>query len=449
MAIPAHNENTLLRVTRAPRALSTLVDAEFAQHERILRIGDGVRVDQGQLIPLPQALSAPAANELSYGPAQLGEPWTPFADMNVGTHRLTLLKDGGQTFSSMLDAIASARRTICFETYILRSDRTSFRFAEALAERARAGVEVSVLYDAWGSSVSGAMLEALHKAGARTLAFHPLRFSGRRRELIGRVTRRDHRKSLVVDSRVAFTGGVNISDDYAALEDGGAGWRDTHLRIEGPAALELEYFFLRTWRRAFGEPVDERLYGGEGRRADPRVSVITSDLRRGQLGIREAYREVFASAKERIFITNAYFLPTLRFIHEIVEAARRGVDVRIMVGGTTDVPAVLYASRSIYEVLMAAGVRLFEWQGRVLHAKTAVIDGWWSTVGSSNLDHQSLRHNLEANAIIASERFAGALEAMFHQDLEHCEEIVPARWQRRPTWARAASWCAYLLRAWL
>lgn len=449
MAIPAHNENTLLTGARAPRAQARLVDAELGPHKRILRGGEGAPVAPGQLIAFPQALKAPAANESFYNPEHLAEPWTPFADMDVGTHRLTLLKDGGQTFSSMLAAIASARRTICFETYILRSDRTGWRFAEALAERARAGVEVSVLYDYWGSSVSSAMLEALHKAGVRTLAFHPLRFSGRRRELIGRVTRRDHRKSLVIDSRVAFTGGVNISDDYAALEDGGAGWRDTHLRIEGPAALEIEYFFLRTWRRARGKPVNERLYGGEGRRPDPRVSVITSDLRRGQLGIREAYREAFASAKERIFITNAYFLPTLRFIHELVEAARRGVDVRIMVGGTTDVPAVLYASRSIYEVLMAAGVRLFEWQGRVLHAKTAVIDGWWSTVGSSNLDHQSLRHNLEANAIIASEPFAGALEAMFHQDLEHCEEIVPERWLRRPAWARAASWGAYMLRAWL
>src|SRR5262245_53917235 len=193
------------------------------------------------------------------------QPWPAFAEMDVGAHRLALLKDGGQTFSAMLAAIAEAKRTICLETYILVGDRTGHRFAEALSERASAGVEVNLLYDAWGSSVPAAMVEALHKAGVRTLAFHPLRFSGRRRELIGRMTKRDHRKSLIVDSKVAFTGGINISDDYAAVEDGGAGWRDTHLRMEGPAAIELEYFFLTVWRRGGGMPVDDALYGGQGR----------------------------------------------------------------------------------------------------------------------------------------------------------------------------------------
>jgi cardiolipin synthase len=369
-------------------------------------------------------------------------PWPPFAEMEVGTHRLALLKDGGQTFSAMLAAIAEARKTICLETYILRGDRTGKRFAEALSERANAGVEVNLLYDAWGSSVPAALVEALHQAGVRTLAFHPLRFSGRHRELIGRLTRRDHKKSLIIDSRVAFTGGINISDDYAAIEDGGAAWRDTHLRIEGPAALELEYFFLTTWRRGGGAPVDAPRYGGDGRRPDPHVLVITSDLRRGRHGIREAYREAIASANKRIFISNAYFLPTLRFLRGLADAARRGVDVRVMVAGTTDVPTVLHASRSIYEILLGAGVRMFEWQGRVLHAKTAVVDGYWSTVGSSNLDHQSLRYNLEANAVVRSARFAAAMEEMFQQDLESCEEILPARWRERGPLARATSWGA-------
>ncbi len=375
--------------------------------------------------------------------------WPPFAEMEVGSHRLALLKDGGQTFSTMLAAIAEAKKTICLETYILRGDRTGQRFAEALAERATAGVEVNLLYDAWGSSVPASMVEALHQAGVRTLAFHALRFSGHRRELIGRLTKRDHKKSLIVDSRVAFTGGVNISDDYAAVEDGGAGWRDTHLRIEGPAAVELEYFFLTTWRRGGGAPVEDSKYGGDHRRPDPHVVVITSDLHRGRLGIREAYREAITSAKKRIFITNAYFLPTLRFLRSLAEASKRGVDVRVMVAGTTDVRAVLHASRSIYEILLGAGVRMFEWNGRVLHAKTAVIDGSWSTVGSSNLDHQSLRHNLEANAIVRSARFAAAMEEMYRQDLESCEEILPERWRQRGPLARATSWGAYLLRDWL
>jgi cardiolipin synthase A/B len=373
----------------------------------------------------------------------------PFAEMEVGAHHLSLLCDGEQAYPSMLEAIGLARSTICLETYILRSDKTGVRFADALTERARAGVEVNLLFDAWGSSVTSAYLEQLERSGVRVLAFHPLRFTGPRREIFARMTRRDHKKTLVVDGRVGFTGGLNISDDYASPRDGGRGWRDTHIRIEGPAALELEYFFLRTWRRAGGAALDESRYGGEGRRADPCVRIITNDLRGGRMSIREAYNRSISTAKRRIWITNAYFLPTLRLLGRLGGAARRGVDVRIMVAGTTDVTAVLYASRAIYDRLLRAGVRMFEWNGRVLHAKTAVVDSVWSTVGSSNLDHQSLRHNLEVNAIVESERFAGALERMFEDDLEHCLEIVPERWKERMPWERAASWGMYLLRDWL
>ena len=373
----------------------------------------------------------------------------PFAEMTVGAHRLALLKDGSETFPAMLDAIAAARSTICLETYILKSDRIGGFFARALAERARAGVEVNLLYDDWGSSVSGAYLRALAASGVRALAYHPIRFVGSTRELFGRIAHRDHRKMLVVDGRIGFAGGINIADVYVP-SGGRPGWRDTHLRLEGPAALELEYFFLHTWRRTGGAPLDEARYGGQGRRrADPLVSVVSSHKRHGRTGIRDAYRDAIRSATERVWITNAYFLPTLPFIRNLIEAARRGVDVRVMVGGTTDVKAVLFASRSIYEILLAAGVRMFEWEGRVLHAKTAVADGRWSTVGSSNLDAQSLRQNLEVNAIIRDEAFAAALERMFEEDLASCREINHVRWRERPSWIRAASWGAQLLRDWL
>lgn len=382
-------------------------------------------------------------------PLELPVHRRPFADLTVGTHQLALLKDGVQAFPAMLAAIAKARRTICLETYILRSDRTGTAFAEALAERARDGVEVNLLYDFWGSSVSSGMLDRLHRAGVRTLAFHPLRFSGKRREIIARLTRRDHKKSLTIDSAVGFTGGLNIADDYAAVEDGGSEFRDTHLRIEGPAAAELEYFFLKTWRRGGGAEIDAKRYGGDGRRPDPSVQIVTSDERRRRHSIRMEYLGAIRGARERILITNPYFLPTIRILHEIGEAAKRGVDVRIMVAGTTDVRAVLYASRSIYEMLLKEGVRMFEWRGRVLHAKTATIDGRWSTVGSSNLDYQSLRQNLEVNAIVKGRELAGALERMFEDDLTHSVEIIPERWMRRSIWSRVASWAAYLFRDWL
>jgi cardiolipin synthase len=161
-----------------------------------------------------------------------------FADMEVGFHRVTLLRDGEHAYPAMLDAIARAKRYICLETYILRSDKTGERFKKVLVERAKAGVEVSVLYDAWGSSLSALFVQEMKNAGVRMTAFHPLRFSGPRREAFAKMTRRDHKKTLVVDGEVGFTGGLNISDDYAPRELGGGGWRDTHVRLEGPAARQ-------------------------------------------------------------------------------------------------------------------------------------------------------------------------------------------------------------------
>jgi cardiolipin synthase len=176
------------------------------------------------------------------------------------------------------------------------------------------------------------------------------------------------------------------------------------------------------------------------------VQVISNDLRKGRQGIERAYRQAIQRAKRRVRITNAYFLPTLRLLGALVGAARRGVDVRVIVAGTTDVPAVLLASRSIYGPLLSAGVRIFEYRGRVLHAKTATVDGVFSTVGSSNLDTQSLRQNLEVNAFVRDERFAAALESMFDEDLASSVEITPDVWERRGLLERAASWGAYLFK---
>ena len=373
----------------------------------------------------------------------------PYASIRVGAHRVDLLRDGGQTYAAMLAAIRAAQSTILLETYILRDDGTGTRFAEALCERARAGVEVNLLYDAWGSDLGEDFLATLHDAGVRTLAYHPLRFTGRIASFVAKVWRRDHRKILVVDSRVGFTGGTNIADDYAAEEDGGQGWRDTHVRIEGPAVAELQYRFLVAWRRHKGAPVDERRYRGGGRRPEPRIRVVSSSAPGQRRAISAAYRKAIGQAKQRVCITNAYFLPTLRVLQALRHAAKRGVDVRVIVAGTTDVPAVRFASRAMYDAFLHAGVRIFEWKGRVLHAKTATVDGWWSTVGSSNLDTLSLRVNLEANVVIEDRAFAGAMERMFDEDLAHCEEITLEKWHARPLWERVLGAFALLFRRWL
>lgn len=376
-------------------------------------------------------------------------PAAPFADVAVGAHKLRLLRDGEQAFPAMLDDIARARTTVCFETYILRDDRTGRTFGDALMDRASAGVEVNLLYDTWGSSVTDRFLARLKRAGVRVLPYRPVTAGVRDRRLLRSLWRRDHKKSLIIDGLVGYTGGLNISDEYAPPTVGGSNWRDTHLRIEGPAARELEYFFLRTWQRERGAPLAEARYSAPPRTPDPRVQVICSEKRRGRGDIGREYRDAIGGARSRIWLTNAYFLPTLRLLRALSAAARRGVDVRVIVAGTTDVRAVRYASRSIYGRLLRAGVRVYEYLGRVLHAKTAVVDGFWSTVGSSNLDSQSLKMNLEVNAFVRGERFARALEEMFREDLESCDEITLDSWERRGVVDRALSWSAYLFKDYL
>jgi cardiolipin synthase A/B len=382
------------------------------------------------------------------GAQQFPEGAAPFSEMPVGEHRLAILRDGEQTFAAMLAAIAGATQSVCLETYILVDDHTGTRFGQALVERAKAGVEVSVLYDAWGSSLSIEYIVWLTEAGVRTMAFHPVELSSTLDKTVARLTLRNHRKLLIVDGVVAFTGGLNISNDYASPADGGQGWRDTHLRIVGPAVFDLHALFVDTWRKAGGPPL-RRGRPPLPARKDPTIEVAASHLRRGRKTVRNAYGAAIRDARSHIFITNAYFLPTVRLLQALRHAAQRGVDVRVMVAGTTDVTTVLLAARSIYGLLLTSGVRLFEWEGRVLHAKTATIDGSWSTIGSSNLDKQSLRFNLEVNVIVRDPAFAGAMEAMFFQDMLSCREITAEHWGKRSFWERGASWAAYLARDWL
>ena len=382
-------------------------------------------------------------------PAPLAEASAPFAEVDIGPNRIALLRDGGQAFPAMLAAIAAARSTICFESYIYREDATGQRFAAALCERARAGVEVSLLVDEWGSTLSADFVHKLHVAGVRTLQFSPVlnwRVFGR---LFARLHRRNHRKALVIDGSVAFTGGLNVSNDYASVADGGRGWRDTHVRIAGPAAVDLERMFLETWRKNRGAPLTDGRYHHPPTAADPRVRIVGNEFRKDRKDIRKAYVKAIQGAKRRVHLTNSYFLPPARLMHELQRAARRGVEVSVILAGTTDVWLVRLASRGIYGKLLRSGVKVYEWTGRVLHAKTAVVDGSWSTVGSANLDALSLRANLEVNAVFVDEKLGAAVESMFAQDLALCENITLEVWKRRPWTVRILSWLAFQLRAWL
>jgi cardiolipin synthase len=377
-------------------------------------------------------------------------PGQSFSHLRIGENDVTLLRDGTQAFPAMLAAIRAAKSTLCFETYIYADDTTGRRFGEALMERARAGVEVNLLYDDWSSSVSDTFRESLEEAGVRVRVYRPVRF-GRLQRIVELVKRRDHRKVLTVDGQVGFTGGLNISDHYAADADGGHDWRDTHVRLEGPAAQQLEALFLETWREVRGPPTDAKRYRGPPPGLpDPRVRILSNGIRRDRKDIRRAYLEAFRKARVRIRLTHAYFLPPTRLLKELMRASRRGVRVSIILAAATDVKLVLYAARGLYPRLLRAGVRIFEWNGRVLHAKTAVVDGHWSTVGSANLDALSLRQNLEVNAVFEDGHLGLALDRMFDEDLASCTRITPESHRRNfGLLDRVLAWLAWQIRHWM
>ena len=374
----------------------------------------------------------------------------PYAETRVGPNRVALLKDGDQAFPAMLAAIEAARGTICLETYILKDDQLGMRFLFALMERARAGVEVLLMFDHWGSEISDETLDAVRNAGVKVHVFRPWRFLGPMSLVFSKVRRRNHRKSLIVDGEVGFTGGLNISNDYAAAIDGGAGWRDTHVRITGPDAQSLERLFLTTWKQNKGAKFDVRKFARPQFAGCVNLRVVGNDFALDRKGIRRAYEDAFARANERICVTNAYFLPPAKLVRGLVAAARRGVKVKVILAATTDVKLVLYAARGLYPRLLKNGVEVYEWAaGRVLHAKTAVVDGTWATVGSSNLDPMSLRQNLEVNAIVTDPSFGAALEKMFNEDLAQCERITMAEVKQYGLVQRLLSFIAYRLRHWL
>jgi cardiolipin synthase len=379
----------------------------------------------------------------------VAEPDEHFVEGN----QLRLLRDGSAAYPEMLSAIASAEQQILLEMYWFGSDTIGRKFAAALRDAAERGVEVSVIFDAVGSvGASDDMFEELSRAGAHVIEYNPIA-PWKQRFRLSRLTRRDHRKILVVDGKTGFTGGINIADYWLPLEDGGAGWRDDMVRIDGPAVAGLYDCFARVWSRLRGRPlcVPEPLLQPpppeSARRAHlPAVRVLGQRFLRTQREISRAYLHYLRRAQQRIFIANSYFVPDGRVLRALSRAARRGVDVRIIVPGQSDVDIVRHASRAVWGRLLRAGVRIFEWEESVLHAKTAVVDGLWSTIGTFNFDYMSLRMNLEVNVSVIDPRFAGRLETSFLEDFERCREVLPRDFRFRPLGQRLLEYLAYRLR---
>lgn len=385
-------------------------------------------------------------------------------DIVVAEDLVTLLVDGAQAFPSMLTAIAGAQREIVLEMYWFQSDSVGLRFADALAERARAGVRVGVIYDAVGSlGVDGAMFDRLRAVGAEVHEYNPVA-PWKNRFRIGRLNNRDHRKILVVDGGVAFTGGINLGLPWAPESEGGGGWRDDFVRIEGPAAAQLRAVFVDGWARlggtalpALADVLPPPRTSREGDAAPQpasasapaqrqRVRALPSGDRRARALIRRAYLQQIRAATRYVYIANSYFIPDREIRGALVGAARRGVDVRVLVAGESDVPAVYHASRFLYARLLRQGVALYEWMGSVFHAKSAVIDGVWTTIGSYNLDHRSWRHNLEINVAIDGAEVADALASRFLADAERSVRIELRDFRYRPLLDRVLEGFSYLFR---
>jgi cardiolipin synthase len=372
-------------------------------------------------------------------------------------NKVTLLIDGPATYEAMFKAIQNAKDHINLETYIFKDDEVGRRFADLLLQKKSEGVQVNLIYDSLGClNTPDAFFQRLRDGGVSTLEFNPINPLKIRR--IGLVTHRDHRKILIVDGSVAFTGGVNISRVYSSSSLSGErhekniqeAWRDTHVQIEGPAVAEFQKLFLETWARQNGPELAERNYF-------PTLKKEGSDLVRvvGSMPGQKnripyiMYVSAFIYAQNSIHLTNSYFVPDEQTVRVLTDAARRGVDVRIILPGASDETIILYAGRSHYTHLLKSGVKLYEHGDTMLHAKTAVIDGIWSTVGSTNMDLWSFLRNDEANVIVLSRDFANEMESMFEKDLENSNQVHLDQWKKRPFRNRMKEWLTRLLQYWL
>jgi cardiolipin synthase A/B len=385
-------------------------------------------------------------------PEQIQDPSEHFVEGN----QLRLLRNGSAAFPEMLAAIASAEQQVLLEMYWFGSDRIGRKFAAALAAAAQRGLEVCVIFDAVGSvGSSDDMFVELEQAGVQVIEFNPIA-PWKQRFRLAKLTRRDHRKILIVDGRIGFTGGINIADYWLPLEEEGGGWRDDMVRIDGPAVAGLSDCFALSWRRLRGPQL--RLTGfarqplslaGQGQPRGQAVRVLGQHFLRTQRQISRAYLHYLRRAQRRIFIANSYFVPDGRVLRALARAARSGVDVRIIVPGQSDVDIVRHASRAVWGRLLRAGVRIFEWDESILHAKSAVVDGMWSTTGTFNFDYLSLRVNLEVNISVLDARFASALERSFLADFEQCREVSRVDFRFRPLGQRLLEFIAYRLRKFL
>ncbi len=373
-------------------------------------------------------------------------------------NKIELLQDGPDTYQAMLDAIADARDHINLETYILDDDDVGRRFADALIARQRTGVQVNLIHDSVGTLFTPrAFFQRLTEAGVEIREFNPINPLTARAGWA--VNQRDHRKLLVVDGRIAFLGGVNISSVYSGSSlrhaahaplEGTLPWRDTHLQLEGPVVNELQKLFIQTWNKQDGDALVPRNYFPRAEQPGSAiVRAIGSSPDDPHSLIYITLLSALRSAQSEIWLSNAYFVPDPQLLAALTAAAARGVDVRLLLPSSTDSWLVFHAGRAFYHELLEAGVKVYERRDALLHTKTAVVDGVWSTIGSTNLDWRSFLHNQEVNAVILGGDFGAEMRAVFLTDLGQSNTITLDNWRNRPLRDRAKEQFARLWAYWL
>jgi cardiolipin synthase len=377
-------------------------------------------------------------------------------------NRVLLLQDGKATYEAMLAAIAGAKDHINMETYIIEDDDVGKRFADALIEKQRQGVQVNFIYDSVGCmGTPRDFFKRMTDSGIVVLEYNPINPLAAKAGWD--VNQRDHRKLLIADGRVAFLGGVNISSVYSggsvrqppskrpkAAAEQEPPWRDTHLRVEGPVVAQFQKLFLATWEKQKGEPLAARSYFPEltGRGKEV-VRAIGSSPDDDYSLIYATLISAIRSAESTVHLTNAYFVPDPQLLAALKEAAQRRVEVKLLLPSRTDSWLVFHAGRSYYSELLETGVRIYERRGQLLHTKAASIDGVWSTVGSTNLDWRSFLHNQEVNAAIIGAEFGAQMRAMFEADLALSDEITLPQWQQRSLGNRVREGAARIWGYWL
>lgn len=375
----------------------------------------------------------------------------------LGGNRVDLLVDGPQVYEAMFEAMAAAQRHIHLATYMICSDQVGRRLARLLLRKRREGVVVRMVYDSAGSRCAApAYLDRLRRSGIEVVAHNPPSYDGYLYP--ARINHRNHRKLLIIDGRVAFTGGINFTSYYSTSSfvplrhrDRYQGWRDTHIRVGGPIVGQFQRLFLDNWRqhRPLPELPGARFTPEQPTAGSARVRLIASSGLDGDNPIYRAYLRAIRGARQRVWITQAYFTPDRQLLQALVGAARRGVDVRLLLPGFSDLPLVAEPGRARYRRLLENGVLIYERNDALVHAKTAVIDGIWSTVGSANLDYRSFLHNDEANAMILDRGFARRMEALFRADLEQAQRIELAQWRQRPWLQRLKERISLLFEYWI